>query len=293
MQVKNFRRTSTTKDTNALHAVILECKLAQGKNDAFVRDVKAAPEPMAVCYSDWQVQDMKRFCTNPDEFTVMCADTTYVQPRGLLCHPSELQAHFTGRYSYTEIASATRTCSCASADEILFIQLLCFFADCFILNLHDKLRELSIPKKIADEFVRDVMGFHTGDTYQKGLVDCASVSEFDQQLARLEKVWNEREKPFCGASCPRFYHYFKQHKSDAVRYNMLTGVREAAGLGSPPSIFTTNMSESLNNVIKQHVHYKASEWPEFNNNLKRLVDAKREEVIRALFSIDCDHSIHI
>ena len=30
------------------------------------------------------------------------------------------------------------------------------------------------------------------------------------------------------------------------------------------------------------MHYKASEWPEFNANLKRLIDAKREEVIRAL-----------
>ena len=105
------------------------------------------------------------------------------------------------------------------------------------------------------------------------------LSEFDQQLARLETVWNEREKPFCGPSDPRFYHYFKQHKADAVRYNMLTGVQEAAGLGLPPSIFTTNMSESLNNIIKQHVHYRASEWPEFNANLKRLIDAKRQEVI--------------
>jgi hypothetical protein len=32
---------------------------------------------MAVCYSDWQILDIKRFCTDPDEFTVMCADTTY------------------------------------------------------------------------------------------------------------------------------------------------------------------------------------------------------------------------
>ena len=102
--------------------------------------------------------------------------------------------------------------------------------------MYDKLRELNIPKKIADEFVRDIMGFHTGDIYQKGLVDCVSVSEFDQQLARLEVVWNEREKPFSGASDPRFYHNFKQYKADAVRYNMLTGVREAAGMGSPPSI---------------------------------------------------------
>ena len=43
-----------------------------------------------------------------------------------------------------------------------------------------------------------------------------------------------------------------------------------------------NMSESLNHILKQHMHYKASEWPEFYANLKRLVDTKREEVIRAL-----------
>jgi hypothetical protein len=319
MQVKNFRRTSGSKDTNALHAVMLECKLAQGKADAFVRDVKAAPEPMAVCYSDWQILDIKRFCTDPDEFTVMCADTTYnlgdfyvtplsykhimledirtgkppVLPGPVLVHQ---QMKFTSfNYFASSLIDADKSLRYVQAfgtdgDTNLSDALShCFpFATvlrCFIhfeRNMYDKLRELNIPKKVADEFVRDVMGFRIDDTYQKGLVDCASVSEFDQQLARLEIVWNEREKPFSGASDPRFYHYFKQYKADAVRYNMLTGVREAAGLGSPPSIFTTNMSESLNYIIKQHVQYKSSEWPEFNSNLKRLVDAKREEVIRAL-----------
>ena len=83
-------------------------------------------------------------------------------------------------------------------------------------------------------------------------------------------------------SAPRFYknsthlaisvmmwfEYFKEHKAHVVRYNMLRGVREAAGLGSPPSIFTTNISESLNKVIKQHVHYKPYQWPEFNENMR-------------------------
>ena len=90
--------------------------------------------------------------------------------------------------------------------------------------MYDKLRELNIPKKIADEFAWDVVGFRTGGMYQKGLVDCVSVSKFDQQLARLEVVWNEHEKPFSRTSDPQFYHYFKQYKADAVRYNMLTGV---------------------------------------------------------------------
>jgi len=32
------------------------------------------------------------------------------------------------------------------------------------------------------------------------------------------------------------------HKACAVHFNMIIGVREAAGLGSLPAIFTTNMS---------------------------------------------------
>ena len=95
--------------------------------------------------------------------------------------------------------------------------------------------------------------------------------DFNKKLLMLESIWNEREKQFCGTGGPRFYKYSKQYKADG---NMLKGVHEAAGLGSLPSIFTTNMSESLNKVIKQHVKYKASQWPEFNDSLRTLVSAK-------------------
>ena len=50
-QVKNFRRSSHSRSDNA-----------------FVRNVKAAPEPMAVCFTDWQLQDLERFCTNQLSF---------------------------------------------------------------------------------------------------------------------------------------------------------------------------------------------------------------------------------
>ncbi len=318
-QMKNFRRTSSSKDNNALHAIMLECKLAQGKTDAFVRDVKAAPEPMAVCYRDWQIQDLKRLCTHPDNFSILTADTTYnlgdfyvtplsykhimledirtkqppVLPGPVLVHQqmkftsfnflagSLIDADKKLRHVQAFGTDGDSNLSDALSRSFPFAIVL----RCFIhveRNLRDKLRDLNIPRKVADEFVRDIMGYRSGDTYERGLVDCASVSEFNQSLARLEPIWEAREKPFAGASCPRFYQYFKQYKANEVCYNMLAGVREAAGLGSPPSIFTTNMSESLNNVIKQHVHYKSSEWPEFNRSLKRLIDGKREEVIRAL-----------
>lgn len=63
---------------------------------------------------------------------------------------------------------------------------------------------------------------------------------------------------------------------------MLKNIRSDVGLGFPPDIFTTNSSESLNAIIKKRLNYKESEWPEFNEAMKRLVLSQRDEVIRAL-----------
>ena len=63
---------------------------------------------------------------------------------------------------------------------------------------------------------------------------------------------------------------------------MLRCYREAVGLGSPPVAYTTNASESINAIIKQHVQYKASCWPEFNENFRKLINSKHEEIIRSL-----------
>ena len=57
---------------------------------------------------------------------------------------------------------------------------------------------------------------------------------------------------------------------------MRKDLKESAGLGSPPSIFTTNASESLNAAIKR------KEWLEFNEQMKQYVESQQEVVIRAL-----------
>ena len=55
---------------------MLECKLAQGKQDVFVQDVKAAPEPQSVLFYDWQAQDLVKFCTRNHSFSIL-TNTTY------------------------------------------------------------------------------------------------------------------------------------------------------------------------------------------------------------------------
>ena len=65
-----------------------------------------------------------------------------------------------------------------------------------------------------------------------------------------------------------------------VCYNMRKDIREDVGLGSPPSIHTTNASESINAMMKRKVDYKQSEWPKFNEEMKQLVGQQRDEIIR-------------
>lgn len=73
----NFRRSELKEDTNVLYSVMLQCKVSEGKEDAFVRDVKATPEPQCVLFTDWQLNDLSRFVTNQNQFSIFTADTTY------------------------------------------------------------------------------------------------------------------------------------------------------------------------------------------------------------------------
>lgn len=56
---------------------MLSCKLAQGTQEAFVRDVKAAPDPESILFYDWQIEDMERFLTRKSHFGILTADPTY------------------------------------------------------------------------------------------------------------------------------------------------------------------------------------------------------------------------
>ena len=76
-QIKYARQHCQVKGTNPLYSIMLECKLAQGSLGIFVQDVKAAPHPMCVLSTEWQLDDMVRFLTANHRFGVLTADSTY------------------------------------------------------------------------------------------------------------------------------------------------------------------------------------------------------------------------
>ena len=63
---------------------------------------------------------------------------------------------------------------------------------------------------------------------------------------------------------------------------MLKETRIKAGLGNPPSYFTTNSSESVNALLKNKVEYKKSELPEFLEKLRSVINEQEKELERAI-----------
>ena len=318
-QVKYACQRQQVKGTNPLYSIMLECKLAQGTLQIFVQDVKAAPQPMCILSFEWQLDDIGRFLTNNHRFGILTADTTYnlgdfyVTP---LTYPHlMLQDIKTGmsplmlgpvlihqRVDFTAFnyfASTLVGCRRelrkilsfgSDGDKALVetfthnfpnaIQLRCFIH--FKRNVQEKLKEYGFAASVTSEFTADIFGKCVGNTIYAGLVDSASLGEFDERFECLKPVWELRESTCMPTSEPRFYNYFSQYQADVVRYHMRKDLREASGLGSPPAQFTTNGSESINAALKCKVNHKESEWPQFNEHLKAYVQSQREEIVRAL-----------
>ena len=56
----------------------------------------------------------------------------------------------------------------------------------------------------------------------------------------------------------------------------------AAGLGDPPSQYCTNDSEAINSAVKQYLQFKKSDWPTFNEKMKKFDMDQQEEVCKAI-----------
>ena len=80
-------------------------------------------------------------------------------------------------------------------------------------------------------------------------------------------------------SGPQFYSYFVHCKAHEVCYTMRKNVGEAAGLGSPPGIFTTNASESIKPYSNAKLTTRSLSG---QHEVKQLAKPQREEVIRSL-----------
>ena len=144
-----------------------------------------------------------------------------------------------------------------------------------------ELQERNFPENEVSEILEIIFGKLVGGTFSEGLVDAESVSVFYEKLEEFKSTMTEKEKQN-PASRPGFYEWLCRYKADNIVSGMLKPVREEAGLGLPPSSFTTNACESINAMLKRKVEYKKNELPTFMNHLKQLAEEQEREVERAV-----------
>lgn len=266
-QAKNKEKPS---ESDSLFTVMLQCKSTDpNSDDAFVRSVVAAPEPMAVLATNQQLKDMVRFLTDPQQHTVMGIDPTFnfgefnVTPIAfrylLLEHRKEghspiilgpILVHQQKKFCSYHFFASTLISLCPSLRNIKAFgsdgetalyqafhmqlpeatHLRCFRH--FHANLATKLTSLGLPSEIINQYMKDIFGKTVAGVHEVGLVDLANEEEFEQRIKSLQETWNQREMSVAPHRSPVFFDWFVKEKSADVKNSMLLPLREAAGLGS-------------------------------------------------------------
>ena len=253
---------------------MMMCKESEGRKneDAFVRQVNAAPYPMMCLTFDWTLHDLAQFCTNPKNFSILGVDPTFdlgdfdvtvttychlmLELKGS-SHPKHpvflgpLFVHLRKNFEAYHFFASTLVSKCpelrciqcfgTDGEEALSKALSTVFPSAehirFFLhfrgNIESKLHSLHIPNVVMKEFV-----LGNPAALELGLADAESIDKLDVMIDSLESIWNQRGKPF--NSPPTFHSWFVENERDVVAHNMIRPLREKAGLGSPPQPYYTN-----------------------------------------------------
>ena len=256
------------------------CNEQKGKPNAFVREVRTAPELSVVLTTDRQLTDIERFIAKSNS-SVLGVDptfnicphnvtiTTYRHPlvvvknsnvHPVLLGPTLIHASKTFESYYTlpstmvklkkELAKirsfgSDGEVNVADAMQTCFPcskQLLCWIHSRD--NVEVKLKNLGVKDK--QQYMEEIYGKRCGNLKIKGLLDVVDDREFEEKWKTLEEKWKQR-----GNSGIAFLKYMQVYKKEKMRNCMIAGVRSKCGLGTPPEEYTQNANESINSVVKR------------------------------------------
>ena len=143
-----------------------------------------------------------------------------------------------------------------------------------------KLLSLGVSQSVSSEFLADIFGVQKGSKFEHA----NSKASFDTALEHLKHRWNNLERSCISSIAdPQFYSWFLKYKAADIKACVLPSVRVNAGFDSTRK-FTTNMSESINHVIKQEVDWKESKLPVLIDHLKMVVDQHVNELQKAVIA---------
>lgn len=288
------------------------------EDKCFIREVRTLREPAIVVATDKQLNDLERFCCKESNFGVLTVDPTFslgdfdvtvttyrhllLRCRRTGTYPAfigPIMIHYRKTFSSYLFFSSTLVGlqhslsalkSFGTDGESALIQafqhsfpsaihLLC--SNHVRRNMKDKLHELHVPESAKATIISDIFGRQVGDCHFEGLVDAKTDSEFEDGVSALTAKWkylDDRQDGPVG----RFVSWFLTYKKDDIQRGLMWPVRQNAGLGDPPAVFTTNASESINAVLKSKVHYRKSELPVLIDKLREVIEEQDNEAERAV-----------
>ena len=322
-QVACKQNISCTKDKyDPLFMVMEQSKLCETE-EKFVRIVTASPEPMCILATDTQLLDLFRFATEPTNHSVVCIDPTFslgnfsvtclalrnllvTDPRTgespiilgpILVHQRKLfeTYHFFAASLVSLCQDVSKLLAFGTDGEENLIKAFCqqfpkaIHLRCFRHMKGDIKRKLTndfkLPDSVATEILNDIFGFRVGPNFQEGLVDSNSEDELFEKLSLVKDKWKRIEDDNKCTSSTSFHEWFLKYHAKEFVDSMLKPVRTAAGLGDPPAEFNTNDSESTNSAVKQFLQFKKSDWPTFNEKIKKYIVLQQEEIDKSIVGI--------
>ena len=149
-------------------------------------------------------------------------------------------------------------------------------------NIKTKLNELRITSASSSIILADIFGNIDGTNFQEGLVDASNELKFFSQLEGMETKWNELEQTDSKQQ-PKFFNWFQKYESHVFANAMIKPKHEAAGLGSPPAEFTTNICESGHFALKSYLPKRGQcSWQEFVLKSLHFVQDQQREIEMAV-----------
>ena len=299
--------------------IIMQQAFMEDASNQFIREVKCLREPAVIVATERQLNDLVRFCTPPSNFSIMTIDPTFTLgdfdvtvityrhklliSRQANCPPAimgPLLIHYKKSFAtYNFFASSLISlrrelsaikCFGTDGEEALIdafkhacpnsVHLVCSIH--VRRNVKAKLQDMGIPEVSRNVILDDIFGKKLGSHYNEGLVDAPSCEMFDVVFQILTEKWQTLD--LSGNALNNFVQWFQRYKSDVIKGSMLRPVREKAGLGIPPTAFTTNASESINAMLKRKVDYKRNDLPVFLEKVKELIQEQDEEIEKAVIS---------
>ena len=237
-QIYNLSRKNNMKDRqNELLELIDMCNIQYGLPNAFLREVRTAPELSTFLANDRQLQDIEKYCQsnslvidstcNICNYVIICtyknpllevtgADRTPVMIGPAIAHAQKtFESYFTLPHNMLRhnwnIAQLKRFKTDAEVNVFQAFKACFPNADHLLCWIHSK---DNVKRKLADlklrfsgSYINEILGEKSGNMKVKGLLDSKSQEEYESEWKRLKKIWLNREK-----GSDKFVSYLQKHK---------------------------------------------------------------------------------